>query len=53
MLNTQTDTEIICNTPAHTELHYNGVLVDINKLQVKINEYKLLANKLIVEHIIL
>lgn len=44
MLNTQTDTEIICNTLAHTELHLNGVLVDINKLQVKMNEYKLQAN---------
>lgn len=44
MLNTQTDTEIICNTLAHTELHLNWVLVDINKLQVKMNEYKLQAN---------
>lgn len=44
MLNTETDTEIICNTPAHTELHLYGVLVDIDKLQVKMNEYKLLAN---------
>lgn len=44
MLNTQKDTEIICNTPAHAELYLNGVLVDINKLQVKMNEYKLRAN---------
>lgn len=44
MLNIQTDTEIICNTLAHTELHLNGVLVDINRLQVKMNEYKLQAN---------
>lgn len=44
MLNTQTDTGIICNTLAHAELHLNGVLVNINKLQVKINEYKLQAN---------
>jgi len=40
MLNTHTDTEIICNTFAHTEWHLNRVLVDINKLQVKMNEYK-------------
>lgn len=38
------DTEIIYNKLAHTELHLNGVLVDINKLQVKMNEYKSQAN---------
>lgn len=53
MLNTQSDTEIICSTLAHTELHLNGVLVDINMLQVKMNEYKLQADELRVEHIIL
>lgn len=44
MLNTQTDTGIICSTLAHTELYLNGVLVDINMLQVKMNEYKLQAD---------